>query len=851
MRKWIACIVITGVVCGCSLKISADDAGSSVPENPELRVDAPETKEQSLVRLREEYAKKPFRRFKGKSEKTLQECLELLDDDGVFSDLRDEEAIILKEGMDQSMYSQPQDRVSELNREAFERLWEISETFRNKKAETVADAALRDKVFRGFIHYAAIEDGRGAITAGRFHESCFAIPLANINSYFCFFDDMQRVENGTETRPLFMQVNQALKTMGMQAWTQPYRKDDTDNNVVSVERFRNHAWWVGGNALAYRQVLPAAIMMNSVPMVDVMAEVAKGAIAPVSQTTYDEAFWTEGFTADGAGWGHGMQCLVWGYPADGWGAALGILKRLRGTPWAQKLERENIETLMTYIRGSSWYYHNGFIPPCLERGNMLYKGFEQVKIKSAGLAERALEDSLTDAERDELTQFLEEAKQKHIRMEGQPDGRYSGSRYFYNNDNLAVKGDDFYFLISMASVRCDGIESAHEIAAGFNFYTCDGQVLLQRRGDEAMRALGGFNLTAFPGVTARQGEERLVPVTNWRGYCSKYNFAAGATRGGSNACAGFIFEKMNASAKKDVNDTAGLKNDQAVLYGVQAHKSWFVFGDTLLALGAGVSNLEPEQEGDIWTAIDQTLWDAPVFSGDWNVDPEGNTHRYTLPSAGMPWVKQENGFAYAVLTEQTTGTVAIDLERRASKWDRLAPPNRKVEGKPETTDILQLYINHGREVRDGSYGYLVYAGHEDPEAVFARPPVTVVSNTTNLQAAVSADAKVIQAVFYDPATELRTGGHRFRVSAPCAFMAEFQADGSVDLTVTDAEMNPELDVITVTVNGSAVAVPLPTEPHRGKPGYVSVPAVELSSGRGGHLNDLEQLAGACNPVKHG
>lgn len=787
---------------------------------------APETKQQSLDRLRQYYAKHAFRQFKLHSKKSLSECLDLLGDDGVFSDLRNEEEAIRSAQMDQSQYSAPQTQVSEMNSEASDRLWIISESFRKEPAATPERIAIREKVFKGFIHYASIEDGRANVSGGRFHPSCFAIPLANVNSYFCFFDEMQRVENGEETDPLFAQVNQSLKTMGMQSWTQPYRNDETDDNVISVERFQKHVWWVGGNALAYRPVLQVSFMMDSIPMVDVMVEVAKGAISPVSQTTYDDAFWTEGFTADGAGWGHGKQCLIWGYPVHGGKAAMGILKTLQGTPWAQQLERSNIDTLLNFIHGSAWYYQDGFIPPCLGRGNMVYDGFKAQEIPSSTLVESLLKDwgeSLTSEELDELTQFAEEAGRNDIQMANQPEGLYTGSRYFYNNDDLIVKNDDFNFFINMASVRCDGVESAVNHAAEYNFYTCDGQTLFMRQGDEARCAFGGLNLTAFPGVTARQGEDRLTPVTNWRGYCSKYNFAAAATRGGENACAGFIFEKMNASAKKGVNDKAGLSEKNAVLYGVKAHKSWFVFGDTLLALGAGISNLEPEQEGDIWTTIDQTIWDSPVASKDWKFNHDGKTHQYALASKGsIPWVKQKDGFTYAVLPEHTPGKVSLVAERRASKWDKLAMPNRKRQDKPETTDILQLSINHGRNVQNDTYGYIVYAGEEHPAKVFAKSPVTVLSNTTNLQAAGSLDGKVIQAVFYDPQTTLTAGGHAFSISAPCAFMAEFDDAGRVHLSLTDAEMNPELNEIQVQIDKQMIGVPLPQEPHRGKPATVAV-----------------------------
>ena len=74
--------------------------------------------------------------------------------------------------------------------------------------------------------------------------------------------------------------------------------------------------------------------------------------------------------------------------------------------------------------------------------------------------------------------------------------------------------------------------------------------LFQKRGNEYAQVIGAWDVTATPGVTAREGMDRLVPVTNWRGYCSKHNFAAAATNGGENAVAGYLFEKMNASEKE-------------------------------------------------------------------------------------------------------------------------------------------------------------------------------------------------------------------------------------------------------------------------------------------------------------
>ena len=68
-----------------------------------------------------------------------------------------------------------------------------------------------------------------------------------------------------------------------------------------MERFRNHVWWVGGNALGYRDLLATAAVQHSVKMIEVLSEVCQKSFSAVSQPTINKAFWTEGFTADGAG----------------------------------------------------------------------------------------------------------------------------------------------------------------------------------------------------------------------------------------------------------------------------------------------------------------------------------------------------------------------------------------------------------------------------------------------------------------------------------------------------------------------------------------------------------------------
>lgn len=224
-------------------------------------------------------------------------------------------------------------------------------------------------LFKSILHYGLLENNRLNISS-RWHTSCFAIPTATTHIYFALFDIMLRIENGELKDQLFTDGHKILGEVSRQCWTVPARMDETDDNVISVDRFRKHVWWVGGNATGYRPLLQTAAQLSSCQMADVVAEVAVRSISSVSQTTIQEDFWQEGITADGAGWGHGMQCLVWGYPIHGTMGSLRILEVMKDYPLPIELKQEQMSVLQDYLRGSSFYYYKGYIPPVVDRGNM-------------------------------------------------------------------------------------------------------------------------------------------------------------------------------------------------------------------------------------------------------------------------------------------------------------------------------------------------------------------------------------------------------------------------------------------------------------------------------------------------
>ena len=76
--------------------------------------------------------------------------------------------------------------------------------------------------------------------------------------------------------------------------------------------------------------------------------------------------------------------------------------------------------------------------------------------------------SFSPEEQKELQQLLAEAETNRIRMKGTEKGVYQGTRWFFNNDDLMKHTPDYHLMINMASVRCDGLESA-AFADNYNF----------------------------------------------------------------------------------------------------------------------------------------------------------------------------------------------------------------------------------------------------------------------------------------------------------------------------------------------------------------------------------------------
>ena len=87
-------------------------------------------------------------------------------------------------------------------------------------------------------------------------------------------------------------------------------------------------------------------------------------------------------------------------------------------------------------------------------------------------------------------------------------------------------------------------------------------------------------------------------------------------------------------------------------------------------------------------------------------------------------------------------------------------------------------------------------------------------NDIGVQAIRTKDKTIVQAVFYPGNAELKYKDLKLSVSAPCAVMIQ-KLGGKYRISVTDATMNADLKSISVTLNGKAYELSLPSGLHCG------------------------------------
>lgn len=350
-----------------------------------------------------------------------------------------------------------------------------------------------------------------------------------------------------------------------------------------------------------------------------------------------------------------------------------------------------------------------------------------------------------------------------------------GNKFFYRGDFMTHRRTGSYIGIKMCSARTTGTECM-QMQGLKNFWLPFGATCIMTNGREYNTIYPYWDWCKIPGVTA-PAVVISWPESNTATYSSTQTpFLVGGVSDGTYGMAAMDY----------LQNTAG-QSGVTVSANIQGKKSWFMFDDETVALGAGITSAYT-------AAVTATTLDQSAKQG--NVTVDGTVAIATEKVyTGAKWVHHNNvGYVFRNPTD-----INLKTNSQSGSWKSILGSG---SSSVISTNIFKLWLDHGTAPTNTAYEYSILPNKTVAQitAYAANIPTTVISNTTLLQAVKHNTLKMAGAVFFDKTASYIDGGLKVTVDRPCALLIDQRVN---PIKVTIADMSQFLATLTVTLTYNA------------------------------------------------
>lgn len=224
--------------------------------------------------------------------------------------------------------------------------------------------------------------------------------------------------------------------------------------------------------------------------------------------------------------------------------------------------------------------------------------------------------------------------------------------------------------------------------------------------------------------------------------------------------------KKNGSSWVGGTDVSGLygvtgMQVQDAVYSLSANKSWFMFDDEIVNLGAGIQSTNT-------TSPVETIVENRKLNGNGN-----NTFIVggVQKSSALGWSETMSGVSWAYLAGNTAGsdlgyyfpqssTVKGLRESRTANWKSINNHYNDSNLYPDysvdyTRNYLTLWMDHGTAPTNGSYSYVQLPNKSSAQVAkyAANPDITILENSTQAQAVTENNLNVTGINFWQDAVK--------------------------------------------------------------------------------------------------
>lgn len=219
---------------------------------------------------------------------------------------------------------------------------------------------------------------------------------------------------------------------------------------------------------------------------------------------------------------------------------------------------------------------------------------------------------------------------------------------------------------------------------------------------------------------------------------------------------------------------------------LEGKKSWFMFEEEIVALGAGINSSDNR---DIETIIENrrladTCDNRLLLNGIEKPVPPGWNER----NEEVKWAHLEGSVEGADIGYYFPEPVTINSLReiREGCW---ADINLSAENKPESEknmlikeNYITMWINHGVNPKESTYAYVLLPNKTSlqTETYSKNPNISILANTSTVQAVKEKNLNIIGANFWNAGSV-----EGIKAANTCSIMIKDDRKGRVDISVSD------------------------------------------------------------------
>lgn len=348
-----------------------------------------------------------------------------------------------------------------------------------------------------------------------------------------------------------------------------------------------------------------------------------------------------------------------------------------------------------------------------------------------------------------------------------PDPEQIQTHVFASMDRVLHTHAGYAFNLSMFSNRI----SAFEYGNGENltgWFTGVGGTWLYN-GDLAQFD-GGYwptvNMRRLPGITT-DGSGSGTPVS-FGAYPNTQTWVGGSEIDNLHASAGMQFSLSGVTGTT-----------------LTGKKSWFMFGDKIIALGSGIANTDGRS---VETIVENRKLNA---AGSNALTINGTTMPATMgwsaTTAGVQWAHLAGSVSGSDIGYYFPAPVSLGglRETRSASWQAI---NTGQSATPVSNRFLSLALSHGAGPANATYAYVVLPNLTAAQTASyaAAPTVTVLENSADAHAVKDSNGGVVGINFWnDVSKTVSDGAGAYITSNRKASVTVIEAGGELHLGVSD------------------------------------------------------------------